>query len=238
MPLNYTTNLGRLEDLKNRLALRVRQRIFSLFMRECSPGPEDRVADFGATGHADHPVHMFFETMYPHRRNLTVIAREAEGAQWFPSRFPGVLFLEADLRSIPLPDGYFQAGLCNAVLEHAGTRDQQAALVREVCRVCRRVMFTTPNRWFPLEVHTLLPFLHWLPDARYRATLRRLGRPYFAEVGNLNLLDAAALRALLPADRSNRILKTGFPLAPSNLVGVSIASGGGNPEQPPSRGRA
>jgi methyltransferase family protein len=225
MPVKYTTNLGRLDYIKNQLALRVRRRIFSIFMRECSPGPDDRVGDFGATGHADHPAHMFFETMYPYRRNLTVIAREAEGAGWFPARFPGVTFLEADLRSIPRPDGYFKAGLCNAVLEHAGTREQQAALVREVCRVCRCAMFTTPNRWFPVELHTLLPLLHWLPDTQYRATLRRLGQSYFADVGNLNLLDTVSLRGLLPSDRRNRILKTGLPLAPSNLVGVSIAHG-------------
>jgi hypothetical protein len=236
MPLNYTTNLGSLNYIKNQLALTVRRRIFSLFMRECAPGPHDRVADFGATGHGDHPVHMFFETMYPYRKNVTVIAREAEGARWFPSRFPGVTFLEADLCSIPLPDGYFQAGLCNAVLEHAGTREQQAALVREVCRVCCCAMFTTPNRWFPVELHTLLPFLHWLPDARYRAVLRCLGQSYFAEVANLNLLDAASLHGLFPSDRRNRILKTGFPLAPSNLVGVSMALRGSS-EQPPSRGR-
>ena len=57
-------------------------------------------------------------------------------------------FLEADLRSIPLPDGYFYSGLCNAVVEHGGTREQQRALVGEVCRVSRCVMFTTPNRVF------------------------------------------------------------------------------------------
>jgi SAM-dependent methyltransferase len=224
MPLNYTTHLGRLDDLKNRLALNVRQRIFRLFMQECRPGPDDPVADFGATGHEDHPVHMFFETMYPYPKNLTVIAREAEGARWFPERFPGVSFLEADLRSIPLPDGYFHAGLCNAVVEHAGTREQQRALVREVCRVCRRVVFTTPNRWFPVELHTLLPFLHWLPDDQYRTALRLLGQSYFAEVSNLNLLDASSLLDLFPPDRRNWVLKAGFRLAPSNLVCVSIAA--------------
>jgi SAM-dependent methyltransferase len=227
MPLNYTTHLGRLDHLKNRLALGVRRRIFDLFMRECRPGPDDAVADFGATGHEDHPVHVFFETMYPYPKNLTVIARESEGARWFPERFPGVRFLEADLRSIPLPDGYFHSGLCNAVVEHAGTREQQAALVREVCRVCRHVMFTTPNRRFPVELHTFLPFLHWLPDAQYRAALRLLGLSYFAEVGNLNLLDAPSLLGLFPADRGNRLIKEGIPLVPfvpSNLVCTSIAT--------------
>jgi Methyltransferase domain len=138
-----------------------------------------------------------------------------------------VRFLEADLRSIPLPDGYFHSGLCNAVVEHAGTREQQAALVREVCRVCRHVMFTTPNRRFPVELHTFLPFLHWLPDAQYRAALRLLGLSYFAEVGNLNLLDAPSLLGLFPADRGNRLIKEGIPLVPfvpSNLVCTSIAT--------------
>jgi SAM-dependent methyltransferase len=225
MPLNYTTHLGRLDHLKNRLALGVRRRIFRLFMQECCPGPDDLVADFGATGHDDHPVHVFFETMYPYPRNLTVIAREAEGARWFPERFLGVSFLEADLRSIPVPDRFFHAGLCNAVVEHAGTRAEQMALVREVCRVCRRVMFTTPNRWFPIELHTFLPLLHWLPEVQYRAVLRLLGQSYFAEVGNLNLLDASSFLGLFPPDRHNRVLKAGFGLVSSNLACVSILTG-------------
>ena len=28
----------------------------------------------------------------------------------------------------------------------------------------RRVFVTTPNRWFPVELHTRLPLVHWLPD--------------------------------------------------------------------------
>jgi len=229
MPLDYTTNLGRLDRLKNDLALAVRRRVFDLFMRECRPGPDDRVADFGATGHADHPVHVFFETLFPYPKNLTVIAREAEGAAWFPQRFPGVHFLEADLRSLPLPGGHFHAGICNAVIEHAGTRAEQAALVREVCRVCQRVMFTTPNRWFPVELHTFLPFFHWLPEPRYRALLRRFGHTYFAEVANLNLLDGRSLLELFPADRHNRLFRMspiGVSLVTSNIACVSVRRDG------------
>jgi hypothetical protein len=84
-------------------------------------------------------------------------------------------------------------------------------------------MFTTPNRRFPIELHTFLPFLHWLPDAQYRGALRLLGQSYFAEVGNLNLLDGSSLLGLFPADRRNRLIKVGIPLVPSNLVCISIA---------------
>jgi hypothetical protein len=222
VPLTYTTRLGLLEGVKNRLAYRVRRRIFELFMRECAPPAGARVADFGVSGHRDHPVHYFFETLYPHRDRLTAIGREAEGAGWMAEAFPGLTFLEADLRKIPLPDDYFAAGICNAVVEHGGTRAQQAALVAEVCRVCTCVMFTTPNKQFPVELHTWLPLLHWLPDARYRRVLRAVGQTYFAEVDNLNLLDQRAFASLFPAERANRFFATGLPLVPTNLVAVSV----------------
>jgi hypothetical protein len=225
MALTYTTDLGPLDRLKNRLALRVRAGIFDLFMRECAPGSEARVADFGVSGHRGHPVHYFFETRYPRWDRLTVIGRAAEMAGWFAEQFPGTTFLEADLRHIPLPDGYFEAGLCNAVIEHAGTREEQRALVHEVCRVCRRVMFTTPNKRFPVELHTFIPLLHWLPDAPYRTVLRALGQAHFAEVQNLNLLDTESFLDLFPPHRRTHLIRAGLPLLPTNLVCVSIESG-------------
>ena len=221
MALRYATELGAFDRVKNDLALRVRRGIFDRFMRECSPGPEARVADFGVSGHRDHPVHSFFEALYPYRDRLTAIGRAAEEAGWLPEAFPGLRFLEADLRAIPLPDGYFDYGICNAVVEHGGTREQQRALVAEVCRVSRCVLFTTPNKRFPVELHTFLPVLHWLPDRTYRAALRRLGHGYFAEVDNLNLLDAPAFLSLFPAARDNRLFASGFRLLPSNLACVS-----------------
>lgn len=224
MALRYSTELGALDRIKNDLALRVRRRIFARFMDEFVPGPEARVADFGVSGHRDHPVHYFFESLYPYRERLTVIGRAAEEADWFSEEFPGARYVEADLRAIPLPDGYFDYGICNAVVEHAGTRDQQAALVAEVCRVCRNVLFTTPNRRFPVELHTFLPLLHWLPDGLYRAALRRLGFTYFAEIDNLNLLDGPSFVSLFPASRRNRLVKSGLPLLRSNLVCISRES--------------
>jgi SAM-dependent methyltransferase len=190
-------------------------------MRECTPGPESRVADFGVSGHRSHPAHYFFEALYPHRSRLTAIGRRSEDAGWLPSEFPGLQYLEADLRAIPLPDFYFDCGICNAVVEHAGPRAQQAELVQEVCRVCRHVVFTTPNKWFPFEWHTCLPLLHWLPDPFYRAVLFRIGLAHFADVETLNLLDLAAFRALFPPWRRNRMFRVGVPGLATNLVCIS-----------------
>lgn len=221
-PRVYTVALGPLDRVKNGLALRLRRKLFALFMQECAPSRDARVADFGVSAHRAHPVHYFFEALYPYPDRLTAIGRE--GAAWLRTSFPGVRYIQADLRVIPVPTGFFDCGICNAVLEHAGSEASQRDVVREVCRVCRCVMFTTPNRSFPIELHTFLPFLHWLPDARYRQILRALGLHTFASVETLNLLDRQTLLRLLPPDRDNRLFTVGLPWLPTNLVGISRAT--------------
>jgi hypothetical protein len=68
------------------------------------------------------------------------------------------------------------------------------AFLRELWRVARRGLFvTTPNRWFPIEVHTVLPLVHYLPPSTFRAILRRLGREFSPMEANLNLMSRTTL---------------------------------------------
>ena len=70
----------------------------------------------------------------------------------------------------------------------------QMRFARELWRVARKGVFvTTPNRWFPVEFHTVLPLLHWLPPPLFRKTLMALGREFFADEQNLNLLSSTGL---------------------------------------------
>src|SRR5436190_24342693 len=128
MPIDYSAKLGALDRWKNNAAMAVRKKVFRQFWDAMRPTPEMRVADFGVSGHRDHPAHYFFETLYPWKDRLTAIGREAEDAAWFPEQFPGLSFVEDDLRSIPLPDNYFDVGICNAVVEHAGPYEEQVKL--------------------------------------------------------------------------------------------------------------
>ncbi len=124
----------------------------------------------------------FFEAMYPWPDRITAVGHTE--LDRFAAAFPQVRAVRADGRDLPFSDGAFDLGFSNAVVEHvAGGRDGQRRFVHELCRVARRVFVTTPNRWFPLEVHTLLPFVHWLPaSARARVIpVRRRARPARAE---------------------------------------------------------
>jgi hypothetical protein len=157
-----------------RVSLRSRERKLRLFLELFRPGPGTTLVDVGVTdapfggGSSDN----FFEALYPWPGQITAVGHT--GLDRFAAAFPQVTTVRADGRELPFEDAQFELGFSNAVVEHvAGGREQQRRFVHELCRVAERVFVTTPNRWFPLDPHTLLPFAHWLPDGPARRRLLR-----------------------------------------------------------------
>jgi hypothetical protein len=152
-----------------RVSLRSRERKLRLFVDIFQPGPETTVVDLGVTdapfgaGSSDN----FFEALYPWPGQITAVGPTE--LDRFSAAFPQVTTVRADGRELPFVDGQFDLGFSNAVVEHvAGGRDGQRRFVAELCRVAERVFVTTPNRLFPIDPHSLLPFVHWLPDGDLR----------------------------------------------------------------------
>lgn len=103
---------------------------------------------------------------------------------------PAVPYVQADGCALPFETGQFDLVHANAVIEHVGDVSRQITFISECLRVARRGAFiTTPYRWHPIEFHTLLPLLHWLPKAAHRSSLRALGLSHFAEESRLNLVE-------------------------------------------------
>jgi hypothetical protein len=74
-----------------------------------------------------------------------------------------------------------------------GSVERQTRFIAECGRVASRAVFlTTPNRWFPVEFHTVLPLVHWLPKQAFRGLMRRAGREFFAAEENLNLMTSTS----------------------------------------------
>jgi SAM-dependent methyltransferase len=169
-----------LERLAARASLWNRRRKLALFLETMRPGPETRVVDVGVgdTGFGTEPglagSHNFFEAMYPWPERITAVSDVP--LPHFAAEFPQVTCVTASGTELPFEDDAFEIAFSNAVLEHVGGREKQRRFVHELCRVAARVFLSTPNRRFPVEVHTLVPFVHWLPRrARDRvfAVLRR-----------------------------------------------------------------
>jgi SAM-dependent methyltransferase len=187
--------------LADALSLRSRRRKLRLFLEEMDAGPTSTVVDVGVDeisfgqegGQTGCATHNFFEELYPWPSCITAVGlHEGEG---FRQRYPDVEYVQADACALPFADGAFDLYFSNAVIEHVGDRERQRQLIAEALRVAQRVFVTTPNRWFPIEIHTRLPLVHWLPERAAASAYRLAGRSWAAEN---HLLGPADLRSLFP----------------------------------------
>ena len=63
-------------------------------------------------------------------------------------------------------------------------------------------MITTPNKNHPIETHTGVPLLHYLPAWFYRRIYRLLGKGMYASEETLNLLSSKTMAMLLDQKRT------------------------------------
>ena len=199
--------------LADAVSLRSRRRKLRIFFDELRPTAETTVLDIGADevgfggngGEAGCSTHNFFEEHYPWPGQLTALGQH--DGERFRRRYPAVTYVRGDACALPFPDHAFDIVFSNAVIEHVGGPLRQQAFIVEALRVGRRVFLTTPNRWFPLEVHTRLPLVHWLPDGAAHRAYDLVGKGWAKEN---HLLGPRDLRALFP--RPVRIVNLGMTL--------------------------
>lgn len=199
--------------LVDAVSLRSRRRKLRLFLDELQPTAATTVLDVGADevgfggtgGESGCSTHNFFEEHYPWPGQVTALGLH-DGAR-FRERYPAVSYVQGDACALPFPDDAFDIVFSNAVIEHVGGRERQHAFVSEAVRVGRRVYLTTPNRWFPLEVHTRLPLVHWLPAGAAHRAYDLAGKGFAKEN---HLLGPADLRSLFPVPV--RIVNLGMTL--------------------------
>lgn len=160
-------------SLAQRVSAYNRDRKWRLFVRMVEPGPETRILDVGFSEREYSSVDNYLERHYPWPEMITALGLNE--AVEFRRRYPRVRPVRYDGKIFPFPDQAFDVVWSNAVIEHVGNFDRQVLFVKEMVRVGRRVFFTTPNRWFPIELHTRLPLVHWLPKPICDRWLRRLG---------------------------------------------------------------
>lgn len=116
---------------------------------------------------------------------------------------------------LPFPDGFFDIVYCSSVIEHVTvpkdrvwelrsggefrrrSAERQKSFASEVERLSRQYYVQTPNKWFPIESHTWLPFLGWLPRRLLVPVLRFTNRFWVKKTEpDWNLLDEATMSLL------------------------------------------
>jgi len=193
----YYENQANPCNFAGHLALKIRKKMYAKLLEITNANSNTKILDVGVTNDRRTESN-FLEKLYPYRENI--IAAGLEDASFLEKEYHGIQYIKADGIHLPFADKTFDLVTSFAVIEHVGSRDNQRRFMHELCRVGKSCIITTPNRWHPLEVHTMVPIIHWLPPKIFRNILSVLGKAFYAEEQNLNLLDAEALRRMIPGD--------------------------------------
>jgi SAM-dependent methyltransferase len=216
---NAQYNVAPAGSLPIRVAAHQRRKMFARFLADTGVVAHESILDVGVTSDRTYQASNYLEAWYPHKNMVTAVG--IDDASFLCTQYPGMNFVMADGLRLPFCDQAFDVVHSSAVIEHVGSWARQCAFIAECCRVTRRAVFvTTPNRWFPMEFHTVLPLVHWLPKETFRALMRRTGRGFFAEEGNLNLMTASDLSRAARANEGfkHQVSRVALGGWPSNLL--------------------
>ncbi len=137
---------------------------------------------------------------------------------------------------LPFEDGFFDIVYCSSVIEHVTVsksavwelrsgrefrrqaQSGQRQFAHEVRRLGKRYFVQTPNRWFPIESHSWLPFMGYLPRRLLVPVLRFSNRVWIKRTSpDWHLLTAADMRELFP---DAEILRERFCGATKSIMAV------------------
>ncbi|MGB9364859.1 MAG: methyltransferase domain-containing protein [Xanthobacteraceae bacterium] len=204
------------QSLSEYVLIAARDCIYEDFIEHCRPRASDMILDVGVSDIVSEAANLV-ERKYPYPDRITAAGLGAAGE--FRETFPKVTYTQIEAnRPLPFPDKHFDIATSNAVLEHVGSRANQQLFVREMIRVAHRVFISVPNRWFPVEHHTGIPFAHYW-EKSFRIACDWLGCSEWTQEANLIQMSRRSLGSLAPAGVPWRAGYTGIPLGPlsSNL---------------------
>lgn len=167
-----------MKSIANAISKKNRDRKYRYFKEKIGFTSDTKVLDVGFANHEFSPIDNYLEKHYPFRANITALG--VGGKDEFTKNYPDVEAVLYDGKVFPFADKTFDIGWSNAVIEHVGGKDRQLLFLKELLRTCRTVYFTTPNVYFPVELHTRTLFLHWLPKTLFDRYLRRIGKSWAA----------------------------------------------------------
>jgi len=156
-----------------------------------------------------------FRIIYETFENVVVTNLNPPDRKAIP--FSEVRIVVADACALPFNSGSFDWVFSNAVIEHVGGWARQKLFADEIRRVSAKGYFVaTPNKHFPIEPHTLLPFYQFLNPKQQRRIVR-FSPGYMREPLEINLLSDRDLGRLFP---EATILKMGLPVFSNSLAAV------------------
>jgi Methyltransferase domain len=177
------------------LHCKARQRKLDLFFQTLRPAASDTLLDVGGGAGMDGE----FGCLYSFFENATTLNLAPCAARKVKH------FVLGDACEMPFADKSHDWVFSNAVIEHVGNRARQQKMAAEILRVARQGYFVaTPNRGFPIDPHSYLPFYHRL-SCGWRERLAAVALGKYVPFEPYWMLSGQDMKQLFPGSRLVRM---------------------------------
>jgi hypothetical protein len=137
-------------------------------------------------------------------------------------------YMGADARALDtIEDKQFDISHSNSLIEHVGSWKDKKSTADETRRVAHLYYVQTPNYWFPIEPHFLMPGFHYLPKQARISLIRKKKRGWIDKaetyseaaevVEGCDLLSATEMHTLFP---DATILRERFMMLTKSLIAI------------------
>ena len=192
---NYRVSIPYINKFFNYFIFINRKKIYDFFIKKINCNIKTRIIDIGTTPLLEKHENILFHS-YKWKKKLTGFSNQ--DCTNLKKKFKKSNFIFGDARKIKLKQNSFDVSFCSATIEHVGSFKNQKKIISELYRISKEAIFlTTPNRNFPVDFHTKLPFIHWLPKKIHRKILYLMGYKFLSKEKNLNLLNTEEVIKML-----------------------------------------
>ncbi len=200
------------------LSRRARAHRAEIFRRNFSLGPGTRILDLGSENGSF--IHSVLQGASVEPSNVYIADIKGPAIAEGAARFGFTPVLVEESGPLPFDDGFFDVVHCSSVIEHVTvSKDEvwklrsgdlfrrrasvrQHEIAREIARLGRQYFVQTPCRSFPVESHTWLPGLGWLPRRLLIPTLRLTNLFWIKKTSpDWRLLNGSEMAELFPDAR-------------------------------------
>ena len=189
----YSINHFKIFD---KIILKKRLEIVDLINKQIALNDINNVLDVGTTNDTENESSNFIIKNLKNIRELYSISDQFINSTLFKKKLQKSIienFSEHEIEN-------FKSDLVisNATIEHVGNYNDQKAMIDNMIKFSKKmVIISTPNRYHPLEFHTKIPFIHWLPKTIHRKILKKLNLSFYSKEKNLNLLSRSDLKSFV-----------------------------------------
>lgn len=224
------------------LSVRARHRRAVEFRRRFELNEGTRILDLGSGSGAN--IHSVLQGTPVRPENVYIADIDPALVARGSKQFGYVPVLIGESERLQFEDGFFDIVFCSSVIEHATVPKQEVWSLRsgsefkerslahqrifahEIERLGRRYFVQTPYRHFPVESHTWLPFVAWLPRRSLIPVLRISNRFWVKKTSpDWYLLNRSELKSLF----SDAVIVSESYLGMTKSIMAIGGRGGGRP---------